>query len=55
MKNAEIRALDHSHGAGLTWSGDVYDNSPHFGEVARALLPAALILAAASALLLALL
>jgi hypothetical protein len=39
----------------MTWSDDAYSAPTHFGDVARALLPAALILAAATALLVALL
>jgi len=38
-----------------TWSDDLYDHPSRFGEVAMALLPASLILATATALLVALL
>lgn len=55
MKQAEIRALEHAGRSTMVWTGDVYDDAAHFGDVVRALLPAALILAAATALLLALL
>lgn len=55
MKQAEIRAIEHAGRSAMVWASDVYDDSAHVGDVARALLPAALILAAATALLLALL
>lgn len=55
MKQAEIRAIEHAGRSTMVWASDVYDDSAHFGDVARALLPAALILAAATTLLLALL
>jgi hypothetical protein len=55
MTQAEIRALEHAGRSTAVWNNEVYDNSPHFGEVARALFPAALILATATALLVALL
>lgn len=55
MTQAEIRALEHASRSTAVWSNEVYDSSPHFGEVIRALLPAALILATATALLVALL
>lgn len=37
------------------WSDDALSHHPHFGEIAMALLPASLILATATALLVALL
>lgn len=55
MTQAEIRAIEHAGRSTIAWPQDAYDDSPHFGAVARALLPAALILAAATALLVALL
>lgn len=55
MKQAEIRVLDHAGRSTAVWASDVYDDSGRFVDVARALLPAALILAAATALLVALL
>ncbi|WP_160194693.1 hypothetical protein [Devosia riboflavina] len=55
MTQAEIRALEHAGRSTAVWSNEVYDISPHFGDVARALFPAALILATATALLVALL
>ena len=55
MTQAEIRALEHAGRSTAVWNNEVYANSPHFGEVARALFPAALILATATALLVALL
>lgn len=55
MTQAEIRALEHAGRSTAVWSNDVYDSAPHFGELVRALLPAALILATATTLLIALL
>ena len=55
MTQAEIRALEHAGRSSAVWSNDVYDNAPHFGDVAKALLPAAFILMTATALLVALL
>ena len=55
MTQAEIRALEHAGRSTAVWSHDVYDSAPHFGDVARALLPAAFILMTAAALLVALL
>ena len=55
MTQAEIRALEHAGRSTAVWSNEVYDTSPHFGEIARALFPAALILATAAALIVALL
>lgn len=55
MKQAEIRAIEHAGRSTMVWSGDAYEGPAPLGEVARALLPAALILAVATALLLALL
>lgn len=54
MTQAEISALEHAGRSSAVWS-DVYDSTPHFGEVAKALLPAAFILTVATALLVALL
>lgn len=55
MSHAQIRSLEDAGRATGVWSSDVYDTRPRFAEVAMALLPASLILAAAAALLVALL
>jgi hypothetical protein len=55
MTQAEIRSLEHAGRSTMVWSHDVYEQPAHFADVARALLPAALILAATAALLVALL
>jgi len=55
MNQAEIRALENAGRSTVVWTADPYDAESHFGDVARALLPASFILAAATALLLALL
>jgi hypothetical protein len=49
-----IQSLDHAGRTTSVWSAEAYDASPRFGSVAMALLPASLILATATALLLAL-
>ena len=53
MTQAEIRALENAGRSTMVWSTEAYGGSTHFGEIARALLPATLILAAAAALLVA--
>jgi hypothetical protein len=55
MTQAEIRALENAARSSMGWAPEAYDGSTHFGEVARALVPATLILTAAAALLVALL
>ncbi|MBN9335587.1 hypothetical protein [Devosia sp.] len=55
MKQAGIQTFKHAGRSTMTWSDDAYSAPTHLGDVARALLPAALILAAATALLVALL
>jgi hypothetical protein len=55
MSHAEIRSLEDAGRATAVWSSDTFDTRPRVAEVAMALLPASLILAAATALLVALL
>lgn len=55
MTQAEIRTLENAGRSTMVWANDVYDQPAHFGDIARALLPAALILAASVTLLVALL
>lgn len=53
MTNMEIKALENNSRAAV-WT-EAYDGQRHYGEVMLALMPATLILFAATALLLALL
>ena len=55
MTQAEIRAFENAGRSATVWSGESFDGTTHYGDVARALIPASLILAIATALLLALL
>lgn len=55
MTHAEIKAIEDAGRSTMVWSSDSYDGASHFGDVAKALIPALFILAAATALLLALL
>lgn len=54
MTNAEIKALEDAGRSTMVWT-EGYDGETHYGDVAKALLPAMFILATATALLLALL
>jgi hypothetical protein len=54
MSHLQIKSIEQA-ARNSGWSSDVYNHQPNFSEVAMALLPASLILAAASALLVALL
>lgn len=49
-----IQSFENAGRTTAAWSAEAYDMSPRFGSVAVALLPASLILATATALLLAL-
>lgn len=54
MNHSQIRTLEDAGRATAVWGEDVLNHQPRFGDVAMALLPASLILAAATALLVAL-
>mgnify|MGYP000958511762 CR=1 FL=1 len=55
MTHAEIKSLEDAGRSTMVWSSDIYDGASHYGDVARALIPAMVILATVAALLLALL
>ena len=56
MSQSSFRTYDHtSRATAVAWSDDVLNHQPRFAELAMALLPASLILATATALLVALL
>ena len=55
MSQLDIRTLEDAGRATAVWNSDVYESPSRFSEIAMALLPASLILATATALLLALL
>ena len=55
MSQSSFRTYDHTSRATVAWSDDVLNHQPRFAELAMALLPASLILATATALLVALL
>jgi hypothetical protein len=55
VNQLNIRTLEDAGRATAVWSTDVYDSPSRFGDVIVALVPASLILAAATALMLALL
>lgn len=55
MNNIDIRTLEDAGRATSVWSTEGYEGNSRFADIAIALLPASLILAAATALLLALL
>jgi len=55
MTQAEIRALENAGRSTMVWPNDAYDESNHSGDIFRALIPAAFILAAAAALMVAIL
>jgi hypothetical protein len=56
MSHAKFGTFETAHrSSAAVWHDDALNHQPHFGEVAMALLPASLILAAATALLVALL
>jgi hypothetical protein len=55
MTHAEIKSIEDAGRSTMVWSNEVYDSSNQFADIARALIPALLILTAATALLLALL
>jgi len=56
MNQSQFRTHDgNSRVTAATWSDDLYDHQSRYAEVALALLPASLILATATALLVALL
>lgn len=55
MYTSQIRPHDrHSRATAAVWTDHAFDHHPRFAEVAMALLPASLILATATALLVAL-
>ncbi|MBF0677611.1 MAG: hypothetical protein IR164_01565 [Devosia sp.] len=55
MTQAEIKSIEDAGRSTMVWSNDVYDSSGRFGDIAKTLIPAFVILTAATALLLALL
>lgn len=55
MAHFQVNALEHAARSTSVWVSDIETDHARFGDVARALLPAALILAAATMLLLAIL
>ena len=55
MTHMEIKAIEDAARSSMVWSTEGYDGQTHYGDVFRALTPALLILAAATALMLALL
>lgn len=55
MNQFQIRALEDAGRTTAAWVPDSFDHQPRFADIALALLPASLILAAATALLVALL
>lgn len=55
MSHHQISTLEDAGRTTAVWSSDVFDTRPRMAEVAMALVPASLILAAATALLVALL
>jgi hypothetical protein len=54
VSHFNVQSLENAGRTRSVWNTEAYDTSPRFGDVAMALLPASLILAAATALLLAL-
>lgn len=54
MTHMEIKALENAARTSAVWT-EAYDGQTHYAEVARALAPALFILAAATALMLAIL
>ena len=55
MRHSQLRTYAKpAQATTIRWGDESLDNPPHFAEVAMALLPASLILAAATALLVAL-
>ena len=55
MRHSQLRTyVKPAQATTIRWGEERLDNPPHFAEVAMALLPASLILAAATALLVAL-
>jgi hypothetical protein len=55
MNHLDIRTIEDAGRTTSVWGADVYETPSRLGDVAVALLPASLILAAATALMLALL
>ena len=55
MTQAEIRAFENAGRSTAVWSGESFDGTRHYGDVIRALVPASLILAIATGLLVAIL
>lgn len=55
MNNLDIRTIEDAGRASFAWSEEFPTREPRFAEVGMALLPASLILATATALLVALL
>lgn len=55
MNQFQIRTLEDAGRSTTVWASDSFDQQPHFADIAMALLPATLILVAATALLVALL
>ena len=53
MTQAEIRALENAGRSTMVWPNEAYEETSHTGDVFRALIPAAFILAAAAALMVA--
>lgn len=54
MTQAEIKSIEDAGRSTMVWSNDIYDSPSQLGDIAKALIPAFLILTAATALLLAL-
>lgn len=55
MNHVDIRSLEDAGRATAVWDNEIFDTPSRFSDMAMALLPASLILAAATALMLALL
>lgn len=55
MSNAEIRAFEDAGRMSMVWSPEGYDGKTHYADVLKALLPATVLLAIATALLLTML
>ncbi|MEO5806355.1 hypothetical protein [Devosia sp.] len=55
MSQAEIRALEDAGRTAMAWSTDGYDGRTHYGDVLKAVLPATILLAIATVLLLTIL
>jgi type IV secretory pathway component VirB8 len=54
MTQAELKSIEDAGRSTMVWANDTYDSPSQLGDIAKALIPAFLILTAAAALLLAL-